>query len=352
MAAAAVIGVCAAACGTQVTTGQPSPPKLRLTGIPAASSPGPQQAGSPGPGVQPGGPASPGASGPARVELAGPLPASGPSHGTVWQLRGGPASRSEVRTLAAALHLTGAPHRSGSGWRVTGPGTLQVSDGPGLRWSYTGLPAQPCAGPIEKYATAERHGPAPGRIELTALACPQAGPSRGSLEPYGPVPGRSGEPGPPSPQAAEAAAVPVLHAAGVSGSRIRASVTGTVTSVSADPSIQGLPTAGLPTVVRVGPSGAVTAANGWLGRPVPGTVYPLVSAAQAAQALGAAASRAGGGNPPVLRVTGAVYGLALGYDGTGAAARPVLVPAWLLQVAGSAGPVPAVAISPRYLAAG
>jgi hypothetical protein len=109
----------------------------------------------------------------------------------------------------------------------------------------------------------------------------------------------------------------------------------------------------LPTVVQVGASGVVEAASGWLSDPVPGTFYPLVSAGQAAQNLQAAGTRpGGGGNAPVLRVTGAAYGLALGYDGTGAAARPMLVPAWLLQVAGSARPVPVVAVSPRYLAAG
>jgi hypothetical protein len=114
---------------------------------------------------------------------------------------------------------------------------------------------------------------------------------------------------------------------------------------------------GLSTDVKVGPSGTVTMASGWLGRPLPGAVYPLVTAAQAARALGGAGnqpagSQPGDGSPAVLRVTGAGYGLALGYDGSGAAARPVLVPAWLLQAAGSAGPVPAVAISPRYLAGG
>jgi hypothetical protein len=50
-------------------------------------------------------------------------------------------------------------------------------------------------------------------------------------------------------------------------------------------------------------------------------------------------------------VTGAVYGLALGYDGTGTGSRPVLVPAWLVRVAGTGEPIPEVAVSPRYLAA-
>ena len=307
--------------------------------MPAAAPPGPAQAGATGGGVRQGSdPAS--AAGPAHVEVAGRLPATGPSRDAVRQLPGGPAAGGEVRALAAALHLTGSPQRAGTGWRVTGPGTLQVSGGPGLRWSYRGAPGQPCGGPLEGYAAPGRHGPAP--IALTALTCPQ---------PLRPAMGWSAAGGPPSPGTAESAAARVLEATGITGSPLRASVTGDVTSVSADPSVQGLPTAGFSTVVQVNPSGGVTAASGWLSHPAGGAAYPLVSAGQAAQALRAAARPASGGSAPVLQVTGASYGLALAYDGTGPAARPVLVPAWLLHVAGSAEPVPAVAVSPRYLAA-
>jgi hypothetical protein len=161
-------------------------------------------------------------------------------------------------------------------------------------------------------------------------------------------------------------------AAGSPPQAVHTAVAGAVTSVSADPAVQGLPTSGFATVVSVGPGNAITTASGWLSRPVPGAVYPLISAGQAARALRAAVTRTAprGGNPPrgacpvkpgvgcagagpvrLLRVTGAVYGLALGYDGTGTGSRPVLVPAWLVRVAGTGEPIPEVAVSPRYLAA-
>ena len=426
-AAALVVGF-SAACGTQVTAGGQQPlPILRLSGIPAASSPAS------------GGVAGAGTPGRAQVELVGRLPSSGPRRGAVWQLRGGPAPAGSVRALASALHLTGTPRRSATGWRVSGHGILQVSDAPGQHWTYAGPPgppgsagpagssgppgSEPCAGPLMPRAVTKARLTAPRRIQLTAWSCPQAAPrsrspgGSGTRSPAGPGPrypagpgsgypaaqgpGTPATAGPPPAPPAESAAAPVLRAAGVAGSPVRTTSAGSVTSVSADPAVRGLPTTGFSTVVGVGPGGAISTASGWLGRPVRGSVYPLDGAEQAVGTLRAAAAKAApaprGGNPPraecpvepsgpacasssgpragpvpLIRVTGAAYGLVLAYaststgpagsaasgsadggaSGPGGSGRPLLVPAWLVRVQGSGVPVPEVAVSPRYLASG
>ena len=138
-AAAVVFAAGVAGCGSvsSAGAGQPAPPKLRLA-TSAAPSPGPSGNATGPPGMAL--PVTPGVPGWAQVELTGALPTTGPGKGAVRSLSGGQAPAATVRALAAALHLSGSPRRVTGGWRSTGPGALQVFDGPGLRWTYLGGP--------------------------------------------------------------------------------------------------------------------------------------------------------------------------------------------------------------------
>jgi hypothetical protein len=368
-AAAALLGLGATACGSQIGTAasQPTPQKLHLaTSASPGATPTPGHATS----ILPS-PAPPGVPGWAQVTLTGRLPSSGPARGTVHTLPGGEAPEATVRALAGALHLTGSPQRVTGGWRVTGPGTLQVTDGPGLRWTYLGAPAIPWCGPVRPgpqltpgapntAGSGAGTGSNPRAAVPAAIgrSCPM---KPGQLEPYDPVPPPYGSVTPPSGPSVQAVAMPVLEAAGVAGSGLRITTIGSFTFVSADPAVDGLPTAGFSTTVGVGPGNRITQASGWLSRPVAGSSYPLVSAQQAFNRLKLSTHPTA--HPPeimcplspdtlcnpgpirVVEVTGAVYGLALSYN----RGAPVLVPAWLFSVAGTALKVPEVAINPRYL---
>jgi hypothetical protein len=362
-AAATLLGLGATACGSQAgtATGQPAPHKLHLS---TSASP----AATPAPGapmsILPS-PAPPGMPGWAQVKLTGRLPSGGPARGAVRSLPGSEAPAAAVRALASALHLTGTPQRVAGGWRVTGSGTLQVADGPGLRWTYLGAPVIPRCGPISRPQTAP--GAANASTGSNPRAALPAAPGRvcpmkpGQLEPFDPVPAPST--GPPSGPSAQAAAMPVLQAAGVAGSPLRITTIGSYTFVTADPVVGGLPTAGFATSVGVGTGDRITQASGWLSRTATGSSYPLIGAQQAFDRLKQSTHPVAGAHPPevmcplspdtlcnpgpirVVQVTGAAYGLALSYN----RGEPVLVPAWLFSVAGTAVKVPQVAINPRYL---
>ena len=367
-AAAALLGLGATACGSQLGTAasQPTPQKLHL-----ATSASPGATPTPGSAMSILSPAPLGVPVWAQVKLTGRLPSSGPASGTVHTLPGGQAPAAAVRALAAALHLSGAPQRVTGGWRVTGPGTLQVTDGPGLRWTYLGAPPIPWCGPVlprpqmpPGAPNTAGGGAATGSNPRAAVpsaigrSCPM---KPGQLEPYDPVPPPSGSTAPPAGPAAQAVAMPVLQAAGVAGSPLRITTIGSFTFVSADPVVGGLPTAGFSTMVGVGPGDRITQASGWLSRPVAGSSYPLVSAQQAFNRLKQSTHPTA--HPPEImcplspdtlcnpgpirevQVTGAAYGLALSYN----RGEPVLVPAWLFSVAGTGLKVPEVAINPRYL---
>ncbi len=369
-AAAGLLGLGATACGSHIGTaaGQPAPQKLHLTtsaSPPVTPAPGTATSILPPP-------APPGVPGWAQVELTGRLPSSGPTSGSVYGLPGGEAPRATVRGLASALHLSGAPHRVTGGWRVTGPGTLQVTDGPGLRWTYLGAPLISLCGPVPDRPQMSPGAQSPagsGTAGSNARAAVPAAIGRvcpmkpGQLEPYDPVPAHSAGGAPPSGPSARAAAMPVLQAVGAAGSPLRITTIGSFTFVSADPVTGGLPTAGLSTMVGVGPGGRITQASGWLSHPAAGSSYPLIGAQQAFNRLKRSTHPVAGAHPPeimcplnpdalcnpgpirVVEVTGATYGLALSYN----RGEPVLVPAWLFSVAGTGLKVPEVAISPRYL---
>ncbi len=381
-AAAAVLGLGAVGCGSQVaaTAGHPAPKKLSLAGT---AAPGPTAGAASPPAMPMPGPA--GLPGWLHVELAGTLPASGPAHGAVRNLPGGTAPLATVRALATALRLTGSPRRVGAEWRVTGTGTLVVTDGPGVRWMYVASPlAIRCLAPIIRVPPAHSAagvsgagtgvpagsgaGTAVGSVAGKAgaanptsgvTACPM---KPGQLEPAEPLPTPTA--GAPSGQAAEAAAAPVLRAAAVAGAPLRVTTIGSFTFVSADPAVDGLATAGFATTVGVGPGERITQASGWLSRPAAGAVYPLIGAKQAFDRLKSSSRPTAGSHPPevmcplnpdvlcgragpirLVLVTGATYGLALRYD----EGRPMLVPSWLFSIAGSDLRVPEVAVDPRYL---
>ena len=371
-AAAVVFAAGVAGCGSvsSAGAGQPAPQKLRLA-TSAAPSPGPSGNATGPPGMAL--PVTPGVPGWAQVELTGALPTTGPGKGAVRSLSGGQAPAATVRALAAALHLSGSPRRVTGGWRSTGPGTLQVFDGPGLRWTYLGGPIVHWCyyGPPIRISGVNPPGGmgalAAARPARLIAACPM---KPGQLEPAEPVPVPSGWRTPPtrmsapSGTAAVSAAKAVLRAAGVAGAPLRITTIGSDEFVSADPTVDGLATSGLPTTVGVGPGNRIGQASGWLGQPVPGASYPLISARQAFNRLKSAARPRAGGHPPevmcplnpdvfcgtpgpirVMRITGAVYGLALSYN----RGEPVLVPSWLFSVAGSSLRLPEVAINPRYL---
>ncbi len=175
-----------------------------------------------------------------------------------------------------------------------------------------------------------------------------------------------------SDDAALAAAEPVLTAAGVDAQpRVYGGASGqsgTVAMVVGDPTVAGLPTAGLRTVVDVDTTG-VLGATGWLGDLTADGDYPVISAQKAfdrldqlPRALAAIACpeiapgplESPGDDPkPIpcptpepMAVTGAAFGLTLSWEGM----TPILVPAWLFQVAGWDDPLVQVAVADEYLA--
>lgn len=355
-AATALLGLGAAGCGTQpgITANQ-TPQKQHLTGS-ATASPhitAPPLRTSP---------VSPGVPGWVQVKLTGTLPATGPATGTVHELPSGAVAAATVQALASALHLSGSPTRVPGGWRVTGSGNLQIADSDGQHWMYLGLNMfQPCVGSLRGPATGTAAWIAPRAAQPGAatVACPV---KPGQLEPFDPIPGQSGGGVAPSVSGAEAVAMPVLQAVGLAGAPLRTATIGSYTFVSADPTVDGLPTAGFSTTIGVGPGNRIVQASGWLSHAVPGDTYPLTGARQAFARLKSSTHPTAHpphlmcplnpdvlcGTPSLIRqidVTGAVYGLALSFN----QGQPVLVPAWLFAIAGSGLRIPEVAINPHYL---
>jgi hypothetical protein len=129
-------------------------------------------------------------------------------------------------------------------------------------------------------------------------------------------------------------------------------------AVVVDPVVAGLPTAGVRTVVDVDDDG-ILGALGRLGDPDEGPAYPILSAQKAFDRLAAlpvplpaiACPESVDGQPnpcptpTPVSVTGATLGLTLAYD----AGDPVLVPAWLFDVAGSDEPLAMVAVVDEFI---
>ncbi|MEV5935366.1 hypothetical protein AB0L56_22255 [Streptomyces sp. NPDC052079] len=279
----------------------------------------------------------------ATYRADGTLP-DGPGSAPVYRARG-EVTQQQVRTLAKALGLDGAPVAEGGAWRIGG----QDGSGPTLR--------------VDRQApgswTFSRN--TPGTDNCKGATCK---PSGGD----GPVVSEAG---------AKKAATPVLKAAGQDDAKLDASqIMGGKRVVNADPEVGGLPTYGWTTGVVVGATGEVVGANGRLAEPVKGDVYPVVDAQEALELMNAAPGagrtadiggcatavpleedrqqeECGPATKPAgdtVEVDAAVFGLAAhSVDG-----RPALVPSWLFEVrpagAQEAFTVTHPAVAPEFLA--
>lgn len=300
--------------------------------------------------------------------LTGTLPKDGPTSAPLYRPDGG-ADKAAVGRLAALLGLTGPVVADHGSWRVgsadgTGPALLVGMTAPST-WSYA------------------RNGQVtPGARTVVPPAQPQVPPSAaasgtssheaaGSAATTG-----AGSPPVPAPQA-EAVAAPVLAGLGLSGAQVDATRTVMATrTVAADPVVGGLPTHGWSTTLDIGPDGRITGGHGRLSALAKGDSYPVISAEQAYKDLssrpimrpqnltscwapmpqgaqpaqpaqpgkgagGTAASPTLPGqdktlphsqpcvaqHTPPIDITGARFGLALQFAGSGQA----LVPAWLFD---------------------
>jgi hypothetical protein len=305
------------------------------------------------------------------LRLAGTLP-GGPADAAVRWVT--PPQRSDVERLAKALGLRGHVSRAGGvttyttqagALRVQQDGSWQFSRG----MAFDGIGRCPPPYPTVGSKTNDAR---------STVICETAGatmPDRSTSDQPG-----AGATAPPvtsppgstakrlaitTPEAARSAARPVLEAVGLDPADATVLAGQPQGFVTANPTVNGLPTHGLATTVTVFGT-RVVAAGGWLGGSRVGATYPVISAAAAwkqlrhtlvarpvmARPMMACREAAPGGRDPFMcggpiTVTGATFGLSL-HEANG---RQVLVPSWLFDVRGSDSPLPVVAVDPRYLAA-
>jgi hypothetical protein len=360
-----------------------APPKLRLTSvIESSAGAAADQAMPMRPGTLPG-----------PYRLRGTLPA-GPANAQVYSLPG-IADEGQVRALASALGITGAVQKVADGWAAgAGMMRLHVSQGSGQSWTFSrGLSgrcavAAPAPAPAQKPAEEKAPGTVagaqaklPGRSATATVPRPVDKPvplPAPLASQVAPAPGAVPLPDPENPvDCAHWQNAPAASPAGAAAARKAARPS---TSVTVNPVVGGRPTSGWPTVVWVSGQG-IESASGWLGRPVAGNTYPVISAAAAfaqlqrqprpamgimcARAMpglrgGSADSPASGGpllpkvragmRAPCPSAAGTVTGAAFGYSLQWQGDEPLLVPSWLFTLAGGWMPIAQVAIDPRYLA--
>ncbi|MCX4535577.1 hypothetical protein OHA79_15595 [Streptomyces sp. NBC_00841] len=332
--------------GSRAGSSDRTPPLLALDEV--ASSPT-----APPEGIAPG---EPDPSGDGVVYRAsGKLP-DGPAKAAVHRAKG-TVSAAEVTRLAKALGLEGTPRAEGTAWKVG-------SDGDG-------------SGPVLRV-----NKQAPGTWSFALFGSGGTDNCRSTTvcASRDVAPGGTGSPV--SENAAKAAAVPVLKAAGQDDAALDASqLMGSVRVVNANPVVGGLPTYGWATGIQVGSDGQVVGGSGQLKSLEKGAEYPVISADDALKQLNeagranASRSRIGGCATPVplekdepkspavscgtrtgaerettiVTVDKAVFGLAMRYvDG-----EQTLVPSWLFSVRPAAGgtgnTVAQVAVDPDSL---
>ncbi len=268
-----------------------------------------------------------------RWHLAGDLPAGTPRDVTLQWVDG--VDRDAARRLAAALGLTGDGRTEGSAtvWS-SGDATLRVeADG---AWQYGGSGCQPVVvtGGDDSASSSD------------SVRCGQ--------------PQNPGQPSGSGTPADIAVAFRVLDAAGVAGHPVVRPVRGSSTAtVVVEPTVAGLGTGGMATVLRV-TGRQVTDGSGWLPTTREGAAYPVVGARTAWQQLrhtllpqtliACTVPDAPGTDPllcggPVV-VTGASLGRSVAHLADG---RTALVPAWLFAVSGRDQAYPVVALPERLL---
>ncbi|MFE5996526.1 hypothetical protein ACFQ6C_06475 [Streptomyces sp. NPDC056454] len=323
-------------------------PVLALDSVAEAGPATPGDPSTPPPGIAPG---EPDPNGPPVVyRAAGQLP-DGPAEAAVHRATGTVAS-AEVARLAKALGIPGTPRTVDASWVVgdeDGPGALLkvTKQAPGT-WTFARTtPTKPCD---------------PGKM-CANQSTPEA----------------DGQPV--SEKAAKAAAAPVLKAVGQDDAALNAGqLMGDVRVVNADPEVDGLPTYGWSTGVRIGPDGKVAGGSGQLKALEKGDTYPVVGADEALKQLNEASGAKGDGGkdiggcatpvplegepkptglqcvpsngkraPVTQTVEDAVFGLALQYvDG-----RQTLVPSWLFHVrqapGGPESTVTQIAVAPEFV---
>lgn len=359
--------------------------------------------------------------------LNGELP-DGPDTGTVHRLTG--ASEDDVRRLAEALGL-GPVTRDGDTWVASNDThQLTVTVGNGSSWWYGFKPvdcvdqpdgAELCAPDVyvdpmpgdvdsgggEDSAAGTRPAdgeaaPAPvdGPVDVEGFVCddpaactgpvddgemgvsmvgaPEAGEGEmvitGGDEPVSSVPAYE-EPVFADEETVRRAAAPIVAAAGVNLDDAVVRVEWGTLWV--DPTVDGLRTVGLNTSVTVDEAGTVTWANGWLGGVEGADDYPLISAQEAFDALGAQMvlpmiacdegpeprpmdpDLVGGdavagtemvapcGPVEPIEVTGVEFGYSVQWVDEGST---ILVPSWLFMTEGNeAYPMAQIAVEPKFL---
>lgn len=225
-----------------------TPPPLALDGRTAGIAPGEPD---------PGG---------AVYRAKGDLPKA-PGDTPVLRARG-KVTEAEVARLAKALELPGKPESVSGAWQV---GSAKDGSGPVLRvnkqapgtWSFM------------------RHSPAGGDNCPQDKACKDQGTSV--------APGAEGEAV--SERKAKDTAAPVLKALGQDDAKLDASqLMGAVRVVNAQPKLDGLPTYGWSTGIKVGSDGTLVGGSGQLKEPREGPAYPVLDAERTLELLNASST--------------------------------------------------------------
>jgi hypothetical protein len=305
-----------AGCGPQPGGGSAQPATLQLVdggGAPARAM-----------GVAEPAPGASGAGSP--YVLRATLPTATPAPAAVWRLPR--ATGPDVVRVASALGATAAPTAVSGGW-VVRAGSRLLTLRADSSWSL-GTDCMPNA-PLEQ--------------ESLQVACGTAVPT--PAEPLGPTAA-----------GARQLAAPMLSALGWSAGDIDVAPGRPTTTVTARRAVDGLDTADWTTTLSF-TTQLLDSAYGWTTTPTRGPAYPLISAADAFRALAAEPrpmmpelcrlrtdGKPGCEPPAPVVITGARLGLALRHEPR----QPVLVPAWLFDVAGGAQPLAVVAVAPHFLA--
>jgi hypothetical protein len=295
--------------------------------------------------------ATDGRSATAPFELVGTLP-DGPDEARAHPLPHGAAHQDAVRRLASVLGVEGEPKRVEHAWQA---GSLRVEDAAGNPWSMSAGcgPDVPVSSDGATSGCASGSGVAvPGSVSAPAPAlspCPDN--ARCAKPGWAPAPPPAG----PSPDVAAVrrTAKAVLDKLGLSDADVAVQPTGEPTWVQAEPRVDGMRTIGYATQLQIDAEQTVVAGYGFLGLPIDGASYPIVSAKTAFKALPGlprpmflCPANADCPQPAPVRVTGAELGLSLTPLADDEAA---LLPTWLFTTENWPTFLPQLAIEPRFL---